>query len=442
MASSQDFDTLTAVGPGKPMGRLMRQYWLPAALSSELLADGAPRRLMLLGERLIAFRDSSGRVGVFDHRCPHRCASLFFGRNEHDGLRCVYHGWKFDVAGNCVEMPNVPPEFDYKSKVHARAYQVAERNGVVWVYLGPNVPAPPLPLMEALLMPAEEMTIGFTQRECNYMQALEGDLDTTHVSFLHLGGLDPSKVGPNDSDTRFKVANRSAELYVGRAPWGAMYGAQRRVDETIYWRFGQFIFPFWTMIPTGQLDNFIFTRAWVPMDDTHTMIVTWVWKHSWWPNLQRNGAAAGTELALDYLPDSTDWHGRARLGANAGNDYLIDRAVQRTRSFSGIAGIMLQDQAVTESMGPITSHAFEHLGHSDVMIIQTRRRMLEAVSALSERGQLPPGVDNPEVALGARGGHFMLDREQDWLAAYGEQLLAARNPTGRLHAPGAAERRA
>src|SRR5258708_5676814 len=153
MTSQAENQLLTHVGPGTPMGDLMRQYWTPACLSSELVADGDPLRLMLLGEKLIAFRDSAGRIGIFDHRCPHRCASLFFGRNEEGGLRCAYHGWKFDTEGNCLDMPIVPGDHDLKNHVKARAYKTAERNGLVYVYMGEREEAPPLPAIEALLCP-------------------------------------------------------------------------------------------------------------------------------------------------------------------------------------------------------------------------------------------------------------------------------------------------
>ena len=132
MSKQRDSEDLVRVGPGTAMGEMMRQYWIPAAMSSELERDGAPTRIMMLGERLIAFRDSSGRVGIMDHRCPHRCASLFLGRNGENGLRCVYHGWKFDAAGNCVDMPSVPAHQDFKEKVKAKAYPAMERAGVGW----------------------------------------------------------------------------------------------------------------------------------------------------------------------------------------------------------------------------------------------------------------------------------------------------------------------
>src|ERR1700754_4060970 len=161
MTTAAEGTELTRVGPGTVMGELMRQYWIPAAMSSELKVDGEPMRLMLLGEKLIAFRDSSGRVGVMDHRCPHRCASLFLARNEGNGLRCVYHGWKFDAAGNCVDMPSVPAHQDFKAKVKAKAYQVTERAGVVWVYMGAAAEAPPFPGLETLLVPDEEVGVSF-----------------------------------------------------------------------------------------------------------------------------------------------------------------------------------------------------------------------------------------------------------------------------------------
>ena len=169
---------------------------------------------MLLGEKLIAFRDSSGRVGVMDHRCPHRCASLFLGRNEEGGIRCIYHGWKFDVSGKCLDMPNVPPHQDFKHKVKAKAYRAVERAGMVWVYMGSGAKAPPLPAFEILDVPDDEVGVSLIQRDCNYLQALEGDIDTSHFGFLHAGHVDPDDLGeddPNSShgrDPRARISHR------------------------------------------------------------------------------------------------------------------------------------------------------------------------------------------------------------------------------------------
>ena len=197
MSKAADGVELTRVGPGTVMGDLMRCYWIPALMSSELVSDGPPVRLMLLGEKLIAFRDSAGRVGVMDHRCPHRCASLFLGRNEEGGIRCIYHGWKFDVAGNCVDMPSLPPP-GFKEKIKARACQVVERAGVVWVYMGSRAAAPPLPAFEILDLPEDEIRVSFIQRECNYLQALEGEIDTSHFGFLHAGHVDPDDLAEDE----------------------------------------------------------------------------------------------------------------------------------------------------------------------------------------------------------------------------------------------------
>src|SRR6266567_3364242 len=166
MTTATEGRELTQAGPGTVMGELMRQYWIPAVQSSELERDEAPIRLMLLGEKLIAFRDSAGRVGVMDHRCPHRCASLFLGRNEEGGIRCIYHGWKYDVEGNCVDTPNLPGNPDFKNRIKAKAYKAAERNGLIWVYMGERKEAPPLPQIEATLLPESEVRIVFAQREC------------------------------------------------------------------------------------------------------------------------------------------------------------------------------------------------------------------------------------------------------------------------------------
>jgi phenylpropionate dioxygenase-like ring-hydroxylating dioxygenase large terminal subunit len=436
MASPLESEILTRVGPGTAMGELMRQYWLPAAGSRELVAGAAPTRLMLLGEKLIAFRDSAGRVGIMDHRCPHRCASLFYGRSEEGGLRCVYHGWKFDVDGNCLEMPNVPPEYDYRDKVKAKSYKVIERNGLIWVYMGPRAEPPALPALEPTLLPAKEMMTFFCQRECNWLQGLEGDIDTSHFSFLHAGTIDADDI-PAGNMARHALVNRSPNLSVAKTEWGTVYGARRISDGRIYWRFAPFAFPFWTMPPEGDFDRHLIVRAWVPMDDTHTMFVHLSWKENApRPRQLRNGQVpAGFSMGMEFLSNTSDWYGRWRLAQNQSNDYRIDREVQRTRSFTGIEGIHVQDQAITESMGEIVDHGHEHLGHSDLMVIQTRRRLIQAALDLKERGVVPPGVDDPEVYLQVHAGDFLIDEEKDFLEAYRTQPRTWVDREGRVHPP-------
>jgi phthalate 4,5-dioxygenase len=430
MSKRKDSEDLVHVGAGTPMGELMRQYWIPAAMSSELERDGAPMRLVLLGEKLIAFRDTSGRVGVMDHRCPHRCASLFLGRNEENGIRCIYHGWKYDASGNCVDMPNAPPYQDFKHKVKAKAYKVAERHGLIWVYLGARKEVPPLPAIEASLLPEAELQISFVQRECNWLQALEGDIDTSHFGFLHTGSVQPEDV-PSDSLLRWTVTNRAPEYDVTDTDYGTMYCAYRPAEPgQTYWRFANFLFPFWTQTPQGPFDR-VNTRAWVPMDDTHTMFVSLSWRSS--PQsirpLKNGQMIPGSRLGFDYLPNTTDWYGRWRLTQNPSNDWMIDRAAQKSGEiYSGIASIHGQDQAVTESMGGITDHEFENIGPSDIMIARTRRRLLRAVRAFEKDRKIPPGVDDPEIYAAVRSGDFVTDAKIAWRDAYEMQMRAAVRP--------------
>jgi len=433
VVTATESDELVRIGPGTAMGDLMRQYWLPALASSELQPGGEPTRLMLLGEKLIAFRDSSGRVGVFDHRCPHRCASLFYGRNEEGGIRCIYHGWKFDTDGNCLDMPNVAPRQRFEDKVHAKAYKVTERAGLVWVYMGARAEAPPMPAIEATLLDAAEIDLMFVQRECNWLQALEGDIDTSHFTFLHVGSLQPEQI--DDSNMmKYQVTNRAPEYQVADTDWGTMYTAYRPAEEDrTYWRFAHFGFPFWTWVPQGDFMDRVSARAWVPMDDVHTMFVSITWKKiSRMPPLKGGLPIPGSRATMEYLPNTTDWYGRWRPRANAGNDYFIDRDAQRNDAiFSGITHIHMQDQAVTESMGPITDHAFENLAPSDLMIARTRRRLVTAARALREKGTAPPGVDNPQIFLQVRSGECVL-AATDWRQAYADRMKAAIRPVGEL----------
>jgi phthalate 4,5-dioxygenase len=440
MPSSAESEMLTRVGPGTPMGNLMRQYWLPACKSDELKAGGAPLRLMLLGEPLIAWRDTAGRVGIMDHRCPHRRASLFFGRNEEEGLRCVYHGWKFDVEGKCLEQANVPPRYANPEKTPAKAYRAAERNGIVWAYLGARAAAPPLPCFEAVALPEAEVQSFWVLRECNWLQSLEGDIDTSHVGFLHDGKLQPEQLAENTLH-RWAVANRSPEYDVADMPWGVMYGAHRDATPgNIYYRFAHFMFPCWALIPAGNFNQYITARAWVPMDDTHTMFVSFAWKQNTSSVRTRIDGTTmpGVGGLPKYLPNATGWYGRWRPVLNAENDYGIDRAMQ-AESFTGIDGIHIQDQAVTESMGAITDHENEHLTVSDLMIARTRQRLLRAARALRDSGETPPAVDDPEACLGARSGDFVASDALSWREAYAAQIRKSVSPTGLLHVPEAAE---
>jgi phthalate 4,5-dioxygenase len=413
MLKAHENDYISRVGPGTPMGALMRQYWVPAMLSSELPGPNCPPvRVLLLGEKLIAFRDSRGQVGLLDNYCPHRGGSLFFGRNRESGLRCVYHGWKFDVTGRCVDMPSEPPDSTFKNKVRAVAYPCRERGGVVWAYLGPRDTPPPLPDLEANQLPDGEWNAVAYFRECNWLQGLEGDIDTAHVGFLHFGSESPDDVPPG-TYKYYALKDRAPKYAVLDTDYGAMYGAYRPAGPgQYYWRIAQFLFPFFTMPPTGLLGGHVVARAWVPMDDEHMMMFMMI------PRLTPAAARQATQgpRPPKLLPNTTGWLGRFRLEANEDNDYQLDRdAQERDDEYSGISGIHLQDQAITESMGPIFDRTREHLGSSDAMVIRVRRRLIAAARALAEAGTVPPGVDEPE-AYRQRSGGVILDSDADWIA--------------------------
>ncbi|HEY7467731.1 MAG TPA: Rieske 2Fe-2S domain-containing protein, partial [Dehalococcoidia bacterium] len=273
MLSLQDNEYLCRIGPGTPMGNLMRQYWLPAIRSDELASpDCPPLRVKLLGEDLIGYRTTSGAVGLIQNSCPHRGASLFFGRNEEEGLRCVYHGWKFDVAGNCTDMPSEPAESNFKNKVHARAYPTHERNGIIWAYMGPREVPPPLPEIEANLLCKGAHEISVLHRPCNWMQGWEGEMDTVHAAFLHGGQNNFEDYDPG-SFQYYMYRQRDAKFSTVDTEYGLANGAYRPAeDDTYYWRVTQILFPFYNMIPTGSLgDGGVRIGAYVPVDDDHTL---------------------------------------------------------------------------------------------------------------------------------------------------------------------------
>jgi phthalate 4,5-dioxygenase len=239
MTTPERNDFLTRTGPGTPMGNLFRRYWLPALLASEVPEpDCPPVRVKLLSERLLAFRDTRGRVGVIDEFCAHRGVSLWFGRNEEEGLRCAYHGWKYDVSGQCIEVPSEPVESGFCRKIKLSSYPCVELGDVIWVYMGPPALQPPLPGFEWARVPAAHRFVSKRTQECNYLQAMEGGIDSAHVSFLHRHDLrsDALHVGKGaeltrETDARFEVVETAGGMVIGvRRP---------APDGQLYWRITQ-----------------------------------------------------------------------------------------------------------------------------------------------------------------------------------------------------------
>jgi hypothetical protein len=291
--------------------------------------------------------------------------------------------------------------------------------------MGVREETPPLPCFEAAMLPPDECNLFMVQRACNWLQALEGDIDTSHFSFLHMGGIDPEAADQSNLG-RYAVLNRAPDYHVADTDWGTMYAAHRPAEPgQTYWRFAHFMFPFWTIPPDGEFRDHVIARAWVPMDDTHTMFVHVSWKKNT-PGLRKlndGSPIPGASIGQKFLPNGTGWFDRWRLAANAENDYLIDRDLQRTASYSGIDGIHLQDQAVTESMGGIVDHTWENLAVSDLMITRTRRRIIMAARAFAA-GEAAPGVDYPETYQGARGGGVVGPDTIGWIKAYADEFRA------------------
>ena len=427
MLSAAENDILCRVGPGSPMGDLMRQYWLPAIRSDELPSpDCPPVRIRLLGENMIGFRTTSGAVGLIQNSCPHRGASLFFGRNEEEGLRCVYHGWKWDVAGNCVDMPSEPAESNFRTKVKAAAYPCHERNDIIWAYMGPRETPPPLPDIEANLLCEGPHQISVLYRPCNWMQGWEGEMDTVHAAFLHAGAARVEDQAPG-SFNYYHYRIREAKFNTVDTEYGVANGAYRPAeDDSYYWRITQILFPFYNMIPTGTFGAGVRIGMYVPMDDENHLH----WEISL-PSPAGSGAAAsaatstdagrrrpGGPIRFNYLPKTSGWFGRFNIDMNLENDYLIDREAQRSwQSYTGISNGRVQDCAVTETMGTIYDRSHEHLGTTDQFIIRVRRKMIAAAKALREHGTVPLGVDSPS-AYRQRSGELILPRAANWWEEY------------------------
>ncbi len=417
MLSTEDTNVLCRVGRGTPMGEMMRQYWLPVGYSEEYEAEGQPQRVRLLGEDLIVWRDASGTPAFVEANCPHRGAGLFFGRVEGPGLRCAYHGWMFDASGQCIDMPNEPAESNFKSKVKTKAYRGADYGGVTWIYMGPDQDNPPaLPEFEWGKVPVEN--VSHAQKivyECNWMQALEGELDSTHVYFLHTR-LDPDespKYGLYHNDKR-------AKFHIVDKEYGFTYGAERaELDGNVYWRTTQFLFPIYGMFPAQ--DGVVPLSMYTPIDDYHTLHMG-----VWWrpvgemPGRERPRGTLADEpgaLSPGVGPMKPEQHGNffAKWWPQAApdSDFLMNEDVKKTKNMTGIPTVRLQDAAVLHSMGPIMDRTREHLGTTDASIIRARRMMIRAARAFHEHGVPPPAAQHPEM-YNVRSCATILPPDADW----------------------------
>jgi phthalate 4,5-dioxygenase oxygenase subunit len=417
MLSVEENTLLTRICGDAPMGRMMRRYWVPACLSEEVaVPDGAPVRTTIFGERLIVFRDTAGTLAVVDERCPHRLASLALGRNEEGGLRCIYHGWKFDVAGACVDMPTEPGAFGFRDRMALRSYPVRDAGGIVWTYMGPPEAEPAFPEYDWMKLPRDRFAVMKVGERVNFAQALEGAIDSSHSWFLHQGIIWDWKMRASLS------MDTSPKLEAEDTAYGFRYAAIRipvqNPDTERYVRVTLFLVPFTAFIPRPlEPAHAAHVQIFVPVDDERTMFYGIFFSQDDSPvdepaTRRKHHVVPGTDLDRHCYKIATE-----------DNWYNQDRAAMKNGSWTGIDGFTNQDMACQESMGPIVDRSQEHLGTSDIAIIRMRKRMLDAVRRFQDGLPLiglDPGlpygrirseqkivpIDTPWQSVGAYAGEY------------------------------------
>jgi phthalate 4,5-dioxygenase len=412
--TSEENELLTRVSRGMPMGEMMRRYWVPACLSEELPEpDCDPIRLRVLGEDLIAFRDNDGRPGVMQERCPHRGASLFFGRNEEGGLRCLYHGWKIAVDGTVLDTPCEPVESMIKYHVRANAYPTYERADVVWAYLGPADQTPPFPDYWWMSLDKSQLVVGKIDYACSYLQGVEGTTDSAHNNALHAGfeymGWSEEQIRQLEEKGYPLVRiPRDQKNEIVNTAYGFRYGVVR---PDLSDPGGHHTISMTPVILPWSVYLDYSPHMFVPADDEHTWLFDVRTRGGRPFDREKELASRGELVGSDLAPD----HRKLRtLQMN----YLQDRKAMRERreswSYSGLPwGKPIQDMAVTESMGPIYDRQGEHLGVHDAMVVQLRERLLSSLRRFMETGETPatdPSIEWSKI----RGGTAIVPIDTPW----------------------------
>jgi phthalate 4,5-dioxygenase len=419
-------ELLTRTGPGTEMGDLFRQYWIPALLAEELPEPGSPPvRVKLLSERLIAFRDSAGNYGLIDEFCAHRGASLWFGNNEQQesgqapGLRCAYHGWKYDTTGQCVEVPSEPDNSTFCRKVKLTAYPLIRVGDVLWTYMGDPGKQPPPPEYEFCTVPSDQSYTSKRWQECNWLQALEGGIDSSHVSWLHNAGLKNDPLFKGSKGNEYNLNDMRPFFEVVESEGGLLVGVRRNAEEGhYYWRITPWVMPAFTMVPP-RADHPVHGHFWVPIDDENC----WVFTFDYLPVRALTEAEVAHMKAGHGVHNEYEPGGTFRPLQNRDNDYLMDRDAQRRgETFSGIRGIAMQDASLQESMGPIVDRSKERLVSADSGIIKARRKLVTAATELRDKGITPPGVD--PVHHRVRSVATVLPKDASFVEACREDLVA------------------
>ena len=415
MLTWDENQTLCRVEGDAPMGAMMRRHWVPAVLSEELGgADGDPVRVRVFGEDLVAFRDTEGRVGVLGEQCPHRKASLFFGRNEECGLRCLYHGWKFGVDGSVLEMPSEPSASGFAERIKHKSYPAEEAGGFVWIYMGPAEAKPAFEAPPFAPTGGERVSIVKIVLPCNWAQIMEGQIDSAHSSSLHSSDMRPARVttaGASETHWTRPSTDKNPRIQVQVTNYGMRYAAVRRpitnASTTDYVRITTYVAPFIALIPPNSSYNV--ATVIVPRDDTSSAFHFIAWgdastcisQDAW---RKFCVAEVGVDVDAEFKP----------MLRHAGNNYLQDRAAMRAGNFTGLPGIPNQDIAMWESMGRIADRTSERLGASDIAVIQFRRLLLDAVARF-QGGAAAIGLAAPHLPLASlRSYQGLVSKAEDW----------------------------
>lgn len=412
MLTPEENELLTRIEGGAPMGQMMRRYWIAACLAEEVAEpDCDPVRVRLFGEDLVAFRDTEGRAGLIDEACPHRRASLFYGRNEECGLRCLYHGWKMDVDGNVTDMPSEPASSEFAGKVRQKAYPVREWGGFVWTYMGPAETMPEF--APPHFAPTENTNVAIfkVHVDCNWAQGLEGAIDSAHSSSLHSTDMPPASVGRSTAtgtSWQRPSTDKAPRLVVQSTNYGFQYAAVRKPirnsESNDYVRLTHFIAPHHVAIPPNNVYNV--AQMNVPVDDTHHNLYIMAWSETGGVSQESWRKFTGMQLGIDL--DST-----YRKRDNRQNNFGQDRAAMRLgKNFTGIKGFPNQDIAMWETMTPVAERWREKLGASDLAVVEFRRRMVDAVKAFMN-GAPPPQLEGAQRAS-VRAFEGIVPKSTDW----------------------------
>ncbi|MGE3645782.1 MAG: Rieske 2Fe-2S domain-containing protein [Beijerinckiaceae bacterium] len=397
MLTQRQNDLLTRTGPGTPGGRLLRAYWQPVALARDLPPGGDPLHIRVMSEDLVLFRDDAGRPGLLELRCPHRKADLSYGRIENGGLRCIYHGWLFDVAGKCIEQPGEPRDSNYKDRIRHKAYPCMDVAGLVLAYMGEGEPPalPPFPFFHA---PEDHVWTNRALHECNYLQGNEGNIDPQHLSFLHRVDM-----GAQVTYGSYLANDVAPAIAVVETPWGLKVETSRDIGEgKRYKRYTNFVMPNGSsfvgvplvdpkLAPADSNDGY--SAHWhVPVDD---------YSHIKYYIGYREQGGIDVDLQKRFVCDGQDDDFTFRRTLS--NRFLQDRASMRDRAYAGMGpNFQDHDRWVTESQGPIVDRTTENLGATDRAIILMRRQMLKAIEDI-EQGRAPMFVEKTPEAYGLDG---------------------------------------